>query len=159
MCDYIYLDGSSATVDSNFLLNWYIDERYLRNKKENQKVFVSVQQITFKFYDDSIESIMDVPVQAELITNLNLKNCYNSKGLYKVLLLCDTSVIVIQIAEDSRKQSTTSNTCNNNNYLIYETDTPSLIQLGLLLINESIQFADESKNDFKCLLKFEYQDK
>ena len=158
MCDYIYLDGSSATIDSDFMLNWYIDERYLRNKKENQKVFVSVQQITFIFIDDTEDDVQNVTIQTELITNLNLKNCYNSKGLYKVLLLCDSSFIIVVDGADAIL-TIRSDTSNNNYYMIYETDTPSLIQLGLLYLNNKLQFTDENKVNFKCLLKFEYQDK
>ena len=158
MCDYIYLDGSSATVDGDYLLNWYIDERYLRNKKENQKVFVSVQQISFQFEEVTDQDVIDILIQTELITNLNLKNCYNTKGLYKVLSLCDSSFIILVDGEDKIK-TIRSNTCNNNYYMIYEIDTPSLIQLGIMASNTKIQFTDLLKEKFKCLLKFEYQDK
>ena len=158
MCDYVYLDGSSATVDSDFMLNWYIDNRYLRHYKGNQKVFVSVQQITFKFDDDSAEEFRDIPLQTELITNLNLKNCYNSKGLYKVLLLCDSLYLVLMDDNSDKTLTIRSNTSNNNYCMIYETDIPSLIQLGLLYVNNKLQFTDINKFDFKCLLKFEYED-
>ena len=158
MCDYIYLDGSSATVDSNFLLNWYIDERYLRNKKENQKVFVSVQQITFNVEAITVEDEVNIILQTELITNINLINCYNTKGKYNILSLCDSSVIIANDGTDNI-QTIRTTTSNNNYYMLYEINTPSLIQLGVLVINNSLEFTNNNKEQFKCLLKFEYQDK
>ena len=158
MCDYIYLDGSSATVDSNFLLNWYFDERYLRNKKENQKVFVSVQQITFNVEAITVEDELNIILQTELITNINLINCYNTKGKYNILSLCDSSVIIENDGADNI-QTIRTTTSNNNYYMLYEINTPSLIQLGVLVINNSLEFTNNNKEQFKCLLKFEYQDK
>ena len=158
MCDYIYLDGSSATVDSNFLLNWYIDERYLRNKKENQKVFVSVQQITFNVEAITVEDELNIILQTELITNINLINCYNTKGKYNILSLCDSSVIIANDGTDNI-QTIRTTTSNNNYYMLYEINTPSLIQLGVLVINNPLEFTNNNKEQFKCLLKFEYQDK
>ena len=158
MCDYIYLDGSSATVDSNFLLNWYFDERYLRNKKENQKVFVSVQQITFNVEAITVEDELNIILQTELITNINLINCYNTKGKYNILSLCDSSVIIANDGTDNIHTIRTT-TSNNNYYMLYEINTPSLIQLGVLVINNSLEFTNNNKEQFKCLLKFEYQDK
>ena len=43
--------------------------------------------------------------------------------------------------------------------MLYEINTPSLIQLGVLVINNSLEFTNNNKEQFKCLLKFEYQDK
>ena len=158
MCDYIYLDGSSATVDSNFLLNWYIDERYLRNKKENQKVFVSVQQITFNVEEITADDELNILLQTELITNINLINCYNTKGKYNILSLCDSSVIIKNDGTDNI-QTIRTTTSNNNYYMLYEINTPSLIQLGVLVINNPLEFTNNNKEQFKCILKFEYQDK
>ena len=162
MCDYIYLDGSSATVDGDYLLNWYIDERYLRNKKENQKIFVSVQQIAFETIFISLEDEQAIVTQIELITNLNLKNCYNTKGKYKVLTLCDSSDTIFTNGANVKNEIIKTTTCNNNYYMIFETDMPSQIQMGALIYNDSVQFDDTNKEYFKCMLcmlKFEYQDK
>ena len=157
MCDYVYLDGSSATIDSDFMLNWYIDNRYLRHYKGNQKVFVSLQQISFQFEEITTQDVVDIQIQSELITNINLKNSYNTKGSYKVLSLCDSSFIILVDGADKIKTIRTS-TCNNNYYMVYETDTPLLIQLGIIVLNTKIQFTDLHKVNFKCLLKFEYED-
>ena len=143
MCDYIYLDGSSATVDGDYLLNWYIDERYLRNKKENQKVFVSVQQITFNVEAITVEDELNIILQTELITNINLINCYNTKGKYNILSLCDSSVIIKNDGSDNI-QTIRTTTSNNNYYMLYEINTPSLIQLGVLVVNNPLEFTNNN---------------
>ena len=153
MCDYVYLDGSSATIDSDFMLNWYIDNRILRHYKGNQKVFVSVQQISFYVATTVIDTDKYIEFQTELISNLTLKNSYNTNGRYKVLSLCDSSLTVL-----TNTQTITTTTSNNNNYMVYEIDSPQLIQLGILYFNTALFFTDVNKVYFKCLLKFEYED-
>ena len=86
MCDYIYLDGLNATLDDN-ILSWAINERYLTNKKPNQKMFVMVQQIRFKgIQTDPVTTATGLGNDiAELITNIKLKNSYNTIGRYNIL--------------------------------------------------------------------------
>ena len=78
MCDYIYLDGyysgdTNIHWDSSTnMLSWDVDSRRLKNKKENNKIYVSVEQIMFIEPDTSGETV-GVAFIAELVTNLNLK--------------------------------------------------------------------------------------
>ena len=132
MCDYIYLDGNysgdTRWNTSNKMLSWTIDPRRLRHKKEDQKIFVSVQQFMFSGPDTS-----GVTYSAELITNLNLKNCYNTFGQnsdfgrYNVLMMCDIDYDGLGNMK--------SNTSNSNNSLKFEIDIFDTIQLGVNYLN------------------------
>ena len=158
MCDYIYLDGLSATLDNN-LLYWSIDERYLTNKKPNQKIFVTVQQIRFTgTQSDPVVVVNGLSNDiAELVTNLKLKNSYNTGGKYNVLSMCN-----ITYDEDGGNpniRTIAPNACDTNSYLKYEINNFDYIQLGLLYLNDMISISNINKDFFKCMLKFDYEDK
>ena len=165
MCDYIYLDGLSATLD-NDLLYWSIDERCLTNKKPNQKIFITVQQIRFTgSQSDPVSTVDGVSNDtAELITNLKLKNSYNTVGRYNVLSMCNISFY--DDGANPNIRTIVPNACDTNSYLRYEIYNFDYIQLGLLYLNKLIQFSKSNNNlnyndkaFFKCLIKFEYEDK
>ena len=158
MCDYIYLDGNYSGDTrwnaSTNMLSWTIDPRRLRHKKENQKIFVSVQQITFVGVKTGGATTAGSFV-SELVTNLNLKDCYNTYGnnsdfgRYNVLMMCDiyyNGAVMIS-----------SNTSNNNNNIKFEVDIFDNIQLGVSYLNEYVDLSGDVEH-FKCLLKFEYED-
>ena len=165
MCDYIYLDGyfqapddaSSRYDDAKHMFYWYVDMRRLKNYKENKKIFVSVQQISFRG-NISITADADDYIKnttCELITNLRLNNSYNSYGKNNVLLLCDANV-------NTHTLYIESSSCNNNSYLTFEINSiTDRIELGVNYQNKYIDFnvSDEDCQFFKCLLKFEYEDK
>ena len=163
MCDYIYLDGNfrageTADVvwdDSYKMFYWRIDRRRLKHYNGKQKIFVSVQQIVFRglITTNPIDRTFFINTSCELITNLKLKNCFNSYGQYNVLAMCDA-----EYAFEEKYINT--NTCNNNNSLKFEIDEiTDVIQLGANFENEYIDFSDEANcKFFKCLLKFEYED-
>ena len=158
MCDYIYLDGNYSGDTrwnaSTNMLSWTIDPRRLRHKKENQKIFVSVQQIMFLGPDTSGATVAGSFV-ADLATNLNLKNCYNTFGQnsdfgrYNVLMMCDINY--------DGNDLINSNTSNNNNNIKFEVDVFDNIQLGVSYLNKYVDLSN-SVDFFKCLLKFEYED-
>ena len=163
MCDYVYLDGNfrageTADVvwdDSYHMFYWRIDIRRLKNYNRNQKIFVSVQQIVFRGLITTVptDRTFLINTSCELITNLRLKNCFNSYGQYNVLALCDTEY-------DFTTKLINTNTSNNNNSLRFEVDEiTDIIQLGVNFENAYIDFSDDDDcKYFKCLLKFEYED-
>ena len=164
MCDYIYLDGYfqapddiSSRYDNNTnMFYWYVDIRRLKNFKDNKKIFVSVQQLSFRG-NITIAADADNYIKnstCELITNLRLNNSYNSYGKNNVLLLCDANV-------NTNTLYIESSSSNNNSYLTFEINTiTDRIELGVNYSNAYIDFNDDIDCQFfKCLLKFEYEDK
>ena len=157
MCDYVYLDGLNATLDNN-LLSWDIDERHLTKKKPNQKMFATVQQIRFTgTQSDPATTIAGIGNDiAEIITNIKLKNSYNTVGRYNILSMCN--ITYDDVAGTPVIRTIAPNSCDSNSYLRYEINNFHDIQLGLLYLNVLITFDNTTKDFFKCLIKFEYED-